>query len=197
MEGVFPIDEKQERVDAGDGEPGGGVRRERHVQRLLEHHRIQHARDRIDVDRVTVNQVETGGRIHPRVRRHHEDSRGGAGYSHHDAGQQVGPPGDPFPAVEVDAEEDRLGEEGESLEREGHPYHGAGELHEGGPEEAQLEREDGARDRAHREENGGALRPALGEIEVDGVARLLPASLGDDHQGRHADADDGEDDVES
>src|SRR5437879_7355450 len=38
-------------------------------------------------------------------------------------------------------------------------------------------------------------RPALGEIEVDGIARPLPATLCKDHEHGHRDPDDGEDDM--
>ena len=94
-----------------------------------------------------------------------------AAHRDEDAGQQVRPRRDPVPAVEVDAEEDRLGEEGEPLERERHADDRPGGLHELGPEQPELEGEHRARDRADGEEDRGALGPALGELEVDRVAR--------------------------
>ena len=66
-----------------------------------------------------------------------------------------------------------------------------------GPEQAELEREHRARDGADGEQDRGALGPALGQVEVEPVAGLPVAPLGDDHQHGHADADDGEDDVEA
>jgi len=48
---------------------------------------------------------------------------------------------------------------------------------------------------ADREQDGGALGPTLGEIEIDGVPRHLPASLGQHHHERHGDPDSGKDDV--
>ena len=111
------------------------------------------------------------GCVHPRVGDDHEDPREPPRHGDQDPGQEVGPGLHAVPAVEVDAEEDRLGEEGEPLEGERHADDRAGELHEAGPEEAQLEREHGAGDRADREEDGGALGPPPGEVEVDRVAR--------------------------
>ena len=56
-----------------------------------------------------------------------------------DAGCEVEPRRDALPTVEVDAEEDGLGEEGEALQREGHADDRPGERHEAGPEESELE----------------------------------------------------------
>ena len=126
---------------------------------------------------------------------HDEDARDRAADGDDDAGAQVGPWADAFPAVEVDAEEDGFGEEREPFEGERHPDDRAGVLHEAWPEETQLERQDRSRDGADGEENRGALRPPLGQLEVVRVARAQPAGLGDDHEGGHADADDRENDV--
>jgi hypothetical protein len=53
---------------------------------------------------------------------------------------------DPVPAVQIDAEEYRLGEKSKSLERERHADDGAGVSHETGPEKAELEAQHGARE---------------------------------------------------
>jgi hypothetical protein len=101
-----------------------------------------------------------------------------------------------LPPVEIDPQEDRLGEEGEPFERERHADDGPGEFHEMGPQESELERENRPRDSADREQDRGSLGPPLGQLQVDLVARLLPPPLGDDHEDGHSDADDSEDDVE-
>src|SRR5256886_11139978 len=100
------------------------------------------------------------------------------------------------PSVEIDPEEDRLGEERESLERKRHADDSACVLHEPRPQEPQLEGEHGAGDGAHGEEDGGAPRPALGEVEVNRLPATEIEALGDGHQERHADPDRREDDVE-
>src|SRR5688572_12288418 len=101
---------------------------------------------------------------------------------------------DPVPPIEVDAEENGLGEEGEALEGERHADDRAGVLHETRPEQPELERQDGARYRADGEQDRGPLGPALRQLEVDAVTAPLPAPLRDYHQHRHRDADDREDD---
>ena len=107
----------------------------------------------------------------------------------------MGAGGHPLPAIEVDAEEDRLREEGKPLEGERHTDDRTRELHEARPEQSELEREDRPGHRTDGEQNGRAARPALGEIEVDGIARPLPATLREDHEHGHRDPDDGEDDM--
>ena len=55
----------------------------------------------------------------------------------------------------------------------------------------------GARHCADGEQNRGPFGPALGQVEAQPVAGFPVPPLGDDHQHGHADADDGEDDVEA
>ena len=81
--------------------------------------------------------------------------------------------GQPIPAVEVDADEDRLGEEREALDRERQTHHVAVRGHPAGPEDPELERQDRARDRADREQHREHLRPVPGQRGVDGIARAL------------------------
>ena len=59
--------------------------------------------------------------------------------SHDDPGAKVRPRRHLVPPVEVDAEEDRLGEERETLEPERRPDDAAGVLHEARPQKSQLE----------------------------------------------------------
>ena len=182
-------------MNPGDRKPRRGVRRQNHVQRLRKGRRIPHRRDRIDVRECAGVDRESRRRIHPRVRDHDEDAGGRAAHGDQPTGEQMHARRYAFPAVEIQAEENRLREEGESLEREWHPDDGTGDLHEARPQQAELEGEHGAGDRADREEDRGALRPALGEIEVRGVTRPLPAPLREHHEDGHRDPDDGKDDV--
>ena len=82
--------------------------------------------------------------------------------------------GHAVPAVDVDAQEDRLGEEGEPFQSEPQPDDRAGELHEAGPEQPQLERQHRARDRAHREQDRRTPGPSLRQGAVDRLARAEP-----------------------
>src|SRR2546426_6635500 len=102
---------------------------------------------------------------------------------------------DSLPSVEIDAQENGFREEREALERKRHTDDRAGEGHEARPQQPKLKGKHGARNRADREQNGGPSRPTLGEIEVHGFARPLPATLGDNHEHGHRDPDDGKDDV--
>ena len=116
VKGVLTLEQEEKRVDTRHGESRRGVSREGHVQRLLKRHRVQHAGDRIHVGDAPVDQIESGGSVHPGVRDDHEHPRRGAADGHENAGPEVRPWGDAIPAVEIDAEEDCLREEGESLE---------------------------------------------------------------------------------
>ena len=79
------------------------------MEDLGERGRVQHGGDGIDLHRAPVHAAEAGGRVHPRVGDDHEDARQHAAHRHRPARGQVRPPRDPVPAVEVDAEEHRLG----------------------------------------------------------------------------------------
>ena len=104
--------------------------------------------------------------------------------------------GDTIPTIEVDPEEDGFGEKREALERERHSDDSARVFHESRPEETELEREHGAGDGAHGEEDGGAPRPAPREVQIDRLTAPKMQAFGDGHEQRHADADRREDDVE-
>src|SRR6267378_4989504 len=145
---------------------------------------------------MALRQLESGRRVHPRIRDDDEDSGSRAAQRDDAAGGEVGRPRDQVPTVQVDAEEDRLGEEREPFERERHPDDGAREPHELGPQEAQLERQHRPRHGAYRKEDRRPFRPALGQIQVDRVPRHLPTVLRHDHHHRHGDSRHGENDVE-
>ncbi len=183
-------------MDPGHRKAGGGKRGQGHVQRLLERGGVQHGRDGIDVGDLAADDLESGRRVHPRIGGHHEDSRGHPAQGHRHSGPDVRQRRDPVPAVEIDPEEDGLGEEGKALQRERHPDDPAGVLHELRPQQDQLEGQHRSRDGADREQDRGPFRPPLGQLEIDPVAGLLPTPLRDDHQHRHGDPDHGENDVE-
>jgi hypothetical protein len=118
--------------------------------------------------------------------------------SRHDhAGRQMRAWWNAIPRVEVDAEEDRFGEEREPFERERHADDAARMLHEGGPEQPEFERQYRAGDSAHGKHDRGALGPPLGELLEQRISRAQIAPLGGGHERRHADADHGEDDVKA
>jgi hypothetical protein len=74
MESVLGIKQEEKGVNPRDRKPGRSVRRQGHVQGLLERGRIQHGRDRIHIDRPASHQLEAGGGIHPRVGGDDEDA---------------------------------------------------------------------------------------------------------------------------
>ena len=103
-------------------------------------------------------------------------------------GPEVRPRPQPTPAEDVDRNEDRLGEEEQTLEREGHTEGRAPLAHEPRPQQPELEAQHGAGHRAHRERHGHVLRPALGQHEGVPVVVLDGPVVGDQrHEGpRHA-----------
>ena len=112
------------------------------------------------------------------------------------AGPEVGPRLQPLPAEQVDRDEDRLGEEEQALERERDAERLAPPAHEPGPQQAELEGEHRAGDRADRERDRHVLRPALGEQQGVGVVVLDRPVVGDQREERPRHAERHEDDVE-
>ena len=106
------------------------------------------------------------------------------------------PAAEPLPAVDVDREEDRLGEEEDALDREGDPEGVAEALHEARPEQAELEAEHGAGDGADGEGHRHRLRPAPRQPHRVLVAALQAEVVGGEDDRRQGDAEAGEDDVE-
>jgi hypothetical protein len=175
----------------------GLVAGDQHVQRLGRPRRAPHRGAGIDVGEASTGEREPGGLVHPGVDERDEERGGRAAHRDHHAGEQVHAARDAAAAVEVDAEEDGLGEEGVTLERERQPDRLAGRLHEARPEQAELERQHGARHGPDGEQDRGALRQALGELRVVVIARACGQDVGDHHQQRQRDPDGGEDDVEA
>ena len=102
---------------------------------------------------------------------------------------------EPFPAVDVDRDEDRLDEEGKALECEAEPEDVAERGHEARPEQAELEAEDRSGDDADGEERDHHLRPAPRERAVQRIAGAQPARLGEEHHRRESDPEADERDV--
>ena len=111
--------------------------------------------------------------------------------------QKCSQPREPVPAVDVDRDEDRLGEEEDPLDREAGAEDVAPALHELRPEQPHLEGEDRAGDGADREQDRRRLRPELREAHRVVVVVAPAAVLGDQHDRRERDADAREDDVEA
>ena len=89
--------------------------------------------DRVDLDDPASRLPEADGGLHPRVRGHDEPRAGGARHRDRNPRQPVLPRREPVPAVEVDAEEDRLDEERERLQGERQPDHRAPAAHQSRP----------------------------------------------------------------
>ena len=160
--------------------------------------RVEDHLERVDVRRPAVGpDVEALRLVHPGVGGDHRERPHHAGDHDRHAGPEVPPALEPLPAVDVDRDEDRLGEEEDALERERDPERVAEAVHELGPEQAHLEREDRAGHGADGEGDGDDLRPAAGEQHRVGVAVLAAPVLGDQHDRgeRHPEAR--QDDVES
>lgn len=70
-------------MDRGDREAGSDKSRQRHVDDFVETSLVQHRSHRGDVGDLAVDDLETGGRIHPRVRRHHENAGSNSADGYH------------------------------------------------------------------------------------------------------------------
>ncbi len=159
-------------VDAGDQRARDDEPGEVHVDLLVPEVRVEQRRERVDVGHLAVRgQREALRVVHPPVDGDHRGRAEDARRGDDKPAQEVGALGQPVPAVDVDRDEDRLDEEGETLDREREAEDLAELLHELRPQQAELEREDRAGDDADREQDQHHLRPALGHGLVDRVAR--------------------------
>jgi hypothetical protein len=102
----------------------------------------------------------------------------------------------PAPTEDIDRDEDRFGEEEDTLEPERHAEGRTPLAHEPRPQQAELEAQHRAGHRAHRERHGHVLRPALGQHQRIPVTVLDRPIVGDQgHEGpRHTERH--QDDVE-
>jgi hypothetical protein len=135
--------------------------------------------------------------VQPRVRgddagsTEHRDERDG------DASPQVRPRAEPVPAVDVDRDEDRLEEERDRLDVERKAEYVAELAHEPGPEQPELEREDGAGHRADREGHRHDLRPSASQQQRDVVALAHASPVRDQRDRRQRHAERHQQDVEA
>ncbi|MEZ5250127.1 MAG: hypothetical protein R2713_13230 [Ilumatobacteraceae bacterium] len=166
-----------------------------HMRELEPDARVEHRRPGIDVDDTTVDLAKAGGTVHPGVHRQDAEGADDTGEADRDEGGEVDPWRQPIPAVQVDAEEDRLDEERNALQGEGQADHVAVPAHEPGPQHAHLEAEDRARHGTDGEQHGRRLGPPLGQAERDVVVLADAATMQhpDHHGQRHAER--GEHDV--
>jgi hypothetical protein len=77
---------------------------------------VEHRRDRIDVGDLAIDNLETGWRIHPRVRRHYEDARRNSAQDYEHATEAMHRRRQALPSHQIQAEENRLGEKRETFE---------------------------------------------------------------------------------
>jgi hypothetical protein len=125
--------------------------------------------------------------VHPAVDRDHRQRPGDAGNRDRDAAGEVGARGEPAPAVDVDADEDRLHEKGEAFDRKSETEDAAEAGGETRPQQAHLETEDRARYDPGRKQGRHHLRPALRQRPVELVAGAQIEPLDEQHQCREGD----------
>ena len=181
--GVAAPPQQSHGVHGGNAEGGRQVSADHHVARLGCPGRVENRGQRVHVRDMPVLEAEPARHVHPRVGRDDEERRRDSGYGNREAHQPVDAGREPLPAVQVDAEEDGLDEEGERLEREGQTDNPAGERGEAREQQTQLEADDRSRHRPDREEDRERLRPAPRECQPHRVARTQVHPLYDqDHQ---------------
>jgi hypothetical protein len=100
------------------------------------------------------------------------------------------------PAVDVDRDEDRLGEERDSLQPEREPEDVAEGGHELRPQQPELERQDRAGHDADGEQDERDLRPALRERLVGRVAGAQVQALDEEDERREGDPEADDRDVD-
>ena len=113
-----------------------------------------------------------------------------------DAGPEVRPRLQTAPAVDVDGDEDRLGEEEDPLEGERDAERLAPLAHEPRPQQPELERQHGPGNGADGERHGHVLRPSLGQLQGGLVVVLDAPVVGDQGHRRPRHAERHQDDVE-
>jgi hypothetical protein len=107
-------------VRGRDDEAGDHEAAQVHVDQLVPEKRVaKQRREGVDVDHPAAPQRNADGMVHPAVDGDDEQRAGKARDDHGNAGQQVRTRREPIPAVDVDGNEDRLDEEGETLGEEG------------------------------------------------------------------------------
>ena len=157
--------------------------------------RVEHGRPRVDVGDFAVDEVEAPRLVHPGVGRDDRERPGEPGDHDRDGGQHVGLWRQPVPGVEVDAEEDRLGEEPDPLDGERQTDDLAVGPHQPRPQDPQLERQDRPGHGPDREQHPHRPPPAAGQHAPRRVPGAIPPPLAEHRQQREADPEAGDDDV--
>ena len=143
--------------------------------------------DRIHVDHTAALEAEPRRVLHPRVHRQDHERARDPRDGDRNAAQEVQSRRQPVPAVDVDRDEDRLDEERDALEREPQAEHRSEPGHEARPQQPHLEAENRPGHHAHSEQREHRLRPALGELPIERVARAQVKPLDQEDKRRERD----------
>ena len=142
--------------------------------------------------------VYPGRRVHEGV--DDGDEAGRSGRTEHDGDEQQQVRHfllEPFPRVQINAEKNRLEEESERLHEQRQRDRLSRDAHEGRPEQAELQADGRARHDADGDRDDEAARPSASHEQIMIVVALDADPLRErDHQW-HADADGGENNMES
>ena len=144
-------------------------------------------RQRVHVHGLAIPEREAAWMVHPGVDRDHHQRAGETGDCDRDPAREMRARGQAVPPIDVDANEDRLDEERETLEREAESEDAPERGREVGPQQAHLEAQDRAGDHAHREQRDHHLRPALRQRAVERIARAEVQPLRQQHHRRERD----------
>ena len=156
--------QSRERVRGGEDETGDDISGDVHVDQLVPEVRVLKQRsERVNVDDLPSAQAKPAGMVHPGVDCDHHQRPGEAADHDRDPAQQVGAPRQAPPPIDVDADEDRLHEEGEAFDREPEAEHAGEPAGEVRPQQTHLEAQHRARDGADGEQRNHHARPAPGE----------------------------------
>ena len=132
--------EHPHRVDRGHHEPGCHVDGDQEVPELVAECTGEKRLEDVDIDDAPRVDGDATGRVHPRVGRQHAERTQEPGRRKGQADQEVGSRAQAIPAVEVDADEDRLHEEGKAFDGEAEAKRGAEAAHHPRPQDPELER---------------------------------------------------------
>src|SRR5512133_2035174 len=121
MKSISAIAQKEKGMNSSNSKSGCDKRSESYVDYFMSGCGILHRPDRIDVSDLAIDNLETGRRIHPRVRCHDEDAGRNSAQDHEHAAEPMHQRRQTLPPHQIQAEENRLGEKRETLERKRHP----------------------------------------------------------------------------
>ncbi len=134
MKPIPPIAQQQIGMDSGHGKSRRGERGQHHVDRFTGRMRIAHGGDRVDMNRLSVHQLKTGGRIHPGVRDDDEDGRcDSAGRDDYPRGNVHSRPKF-IPAIQIQSKENRFGKKRKAFKSKQRTDDGSRPLHERRPQ---------------------------------------------------------------